>query len=177
MTTTESTPAKPGTASHWLGLSLLVIVADQITKWLVFTRIEIADRFQVYPFLELTHRHNTGAAFSFLADQNGWQRWLFVVLAIGVSLVILGWLRKLPRRGQTVLAIGLALILGGALGNVIDRVHYGFVVDFILIGYKSLQFPFAFNIADAAISLGAAFLIYDSLFGAQKKSPASEAPD
>lgn len=156
-------------ASIWLWLSLLVIVLDQITKWYIFNEVEIADRFSIAPFLDITHRHNTGAAFSFLAGQGGWQRWFFVILACVVSVVILLWLRRIPRRGQTALAVGLALILGGALGNVIDRVHYGFVVDFLLLGYESLQFPFAFNVADSAISLGAFLLIYDSIFGAQKK--------
>ncbi len=171
MSQSENTNANTGSASHWLGLSVLVIIADQISKWWIYTNIEIADRISVLPVLDITHRHNTGAAFSFLAGQGGWQRWFFIILACVVSLVILGWLRRLPRRGQTLLAIGLALILGGALGNVIDRVHYGFVVDFILMGYKNIQFPFAFNIADTAISIGAAFLIIDSIFGGEKKAP------
>ncbi len=172
-TTSTATETKQATA--WLWLSLVVIIIDQITKWYVFNNIEIADRFSVLPFLDLTHRHNTGAAFSFLADQGGWQRWFFVLLAVGVSIVILGWLRKLPARGHWVLAMGLALILGGALGNVIDRVHYGFVVDFLLLGYRSLQFPFAFNVADAAISLGAALLIFDSVFGKAAETPKDNA--
>lgn len=158
-------------AIRWLVLSLIVIVSDQITKWLVFTRVELADRIYLNPLLDITHRHNTGAAFSFLADQSGWQRWLFSVLAIVVSVVIFVWMRRLPARGQTILAIGLALILGGALGNVIDRLHYGFVIDFVLVHYGDWQFP-AFNIADSAITLGAAFLIFDSLFGNPDKEAA-----
>ena len=151
-------------ALRWLLLSLIVIVSDQVTKWLVFTKVELADRIFLHPLLDITHRHNTGAAFSFLADQSGWQRWLFSGLAIVVSIVIFVWLRRLPARGQVVLAIGLALILGGALGNVIDRLHYGFVIDFVLVHYGDWQFP-AFNVADSAITVGACCLIFDSLFG------------
>lgn len=167
----QASPLATPTALVWLWLSLIVIVIDQVTKWLVHNNIEIADRIVVNPLLELTHRHNTGAAFSFLAGQGGWQRWFFVVLALGVSLFILNWLRGLPRRGNLALGIGLALILGGAIGNVIDRLNYGYVVDFILMGYRDLVFPFAFNIADAAISVGAALLIIDAIFGGQKKGP------
>jgi len=174
MSKLEDNTADEGTsllgATPWLWLSLLVIVSDQITKWLIFTQVELSDRIFLNPLLDITHRHNTGAAFSFLADQSGWQRWLFSGLAIVVSVVILVWLRRLPRRGQKMLAGGLALILGGALGNVIDRVHYGFVIDFILVHYGDWQFP-AFNVADSAITVGAAFLIIDSLFGAEKNAP------
>ncbi|MEL7537456.1 MAG: signal peptidase II [Pseudomonadota bacterium] len=157
-------PSAAGSGLIWLWLTAVIIAADQVTKWLVYTRIEIADRIVVNPLLELTHRHNTGAAFSFLASESGWQRWLFVGLGAVVSVFIVGYLHALPRRGTTPLAIGLALILGGAVGNVIDRLNYGFVVDFILIGYRDLVFPYAFNIADAAISVGAALLIIDALF-------------
>ena len=170
--TTNDTVSEAGDASGaatptslvWLWLSVAVIGVDQLTKWLVHTRIELADRIVVNPLLELTHRHNTGAAFSMLADQSGWQRWLFVALAGVVSIVIVAWLHGLPRRGQRTLAIGLALILGGAIGNVIDRINYGYVVDFILMGYRDLVFPYAYNIADAAISIGAALLVIDALF-------------
>ncbi len=162
-------PATPATASRWLWLSAVVVALDQLTKWLIVAHVELADRISVNPLLTITHRHNPGAAFSFLADQPGWQRWFFIVLAIAVSVTIIVWLWRLPRRGQAILAMGLALILGGAIGNVIDRVHYGYVIDFILIGYRSLNFPFAFNIADSAISVGATFLIVDSLFGGRKR--------
>ncbi len=158
-------------ATPWLWLSAVTVTLDQVTKWWIVQSVEVADRFSLLPILDITHRHNPGAAFSFLAGQGGWQRWFFVVLASGVSLFILLWLRRLPRRGHIVLAIGLALILGGALGNVIDRVHYGYVIDFLLLGYGKVQFPFAFNVADSAISLGAALLIFDSLFGQNEKAP------
>ena len=161
-----------GTAVRWFALSAVVIVLDQITKAVVLARVEIADRFNLFPLIDITHRHNTGAAFSFLANQPGWQRWVFIVLALAVSGIITIWIQRLPRRGATPLAIGLALILGGAIGNVIDRINHGYVVDFILMGYRSLQFPFAFNVADAAISLGAVLLLYDSFFGSgHKKEP------
>ena len=176
MTSSETiadSDADKGSAFSWTALTLVVVVLDQLTKWVVFTRVELADRFTLLPFLDITHRHNTGAAFSFLAGQGGWQRWFFIVLALGVSAVIAIWLRRLPRRGATPLAIGLALILGGAIGNVIDRINHGFVVDFLLLGYGPAQFPFAFNVADSAISLGAVLLLYDSFFGGQASKAAS----
>ncbi|MEM1262618.1 MAG: signal peptidase II [Pseudomonadota bacterium] len=151
------------TALNWLWLSGVVIGLDQVSKWLVHTRIDLADRIVINPLLELTHRHNTGAAFSFLASQSGWQRWFFVALAIAVSGFIVAWLQGLKRHSPWPLAAGLSLILGGAIGNVIDRIHLGYVVDFVLLGYKDLVFPYAFNIADAAISVGAALLIIDAL--------------
>lgn len=164
-TNNEMAPSETSekTALNWLWVSTIVIVVDQVTKWLVHTRIDLADRIVVNPLLELTHRHNTGAAFSFLASQSGWQRWFFVALAVAVSAFIVVWLHGLSRRSPWTLASGLALILGGAIGNVIDRINHGYVVDFILIGYQELVFPYAFNIADAAISVGAALLIIDAL--------------
>lgn len=165
---TDSAGAATHSAVRCLWISAAVILADQVTKWLIYTRVELAERLFVHPYLDITHRHNTGAAFSFLADQAGWQRWVFVGIATIVSVVIAVWLRRLPRRGQALLAIGLALILGGAIGNVIDRLHYGFVVDFILVHYNDWEFP-AFNIADSAITLGAVLLILDSLFGRSER--------
>lgn len=169
--TTDSDASGP-TALRWLWLSAVVIAIDQVTKWLVHTRIEIAERIVVNPLLELTHRHNTGAAFSMLAEQGGWQKWLFVGLAGAVSVVIVTWLHGLPRRNHGLLASGLALILGGAIGNVIDRLNHGYVVDFILMGYRELVFPYAYNVADAAISVGAALLIFDALFGSGRRKDA-----
>src|SRR6185503_10560221 len=106
--------------------------------------------------------HNEGAAFSFLSNAGGWQRWLFVALGVGVSGGILYWLRRLPAKGQGLLAAGVSLILGGALGNVIDRVLQGHVIDFIRVHWAEHYFP-AFNVADSAITIGAAFVILDSL--------------
>jgi signal peptidase II len=106
--------------------------------------------------------HNTGAAFSFLSDASGWQRWVFVGLGVAVSAGILVWLRRLPSKGQGLLAAGLSLILGGALGNVIDRVLHGHVIDFIRVHYDEHYFP-AFNVADSAITIGAVLIVLDNL--------------
>jgi signal peptidase II len=156
-------PQGGATAVHWLWLSLAVLAADQATKWVVTREFELFESVAVNPYLDLTLLHNTGAAFSFLADAGGWQRWLFTGLGIVVSIVILFWLRRLPARGQSWLAIGLSLVMGGALGNVIDRVQYGYVIDFIHVHYEDAYFP-AFNLADSAITVGAACLIIDALF-------------
>lgn len=156
-------PPERGTATAWLWLSLVVLAADQATKWVVTREFELFESVAVNPYLDITLLHNTGAAFSFLAGAGGWQRWLFIGLGVVVSIVILFWLRRLPARGQSWLAIGLSLVVGGALGNVIDRVHYGYVIDFIHVHYQDAYFP-AFNVADSAITVGAACLIIDALF-------------
>ena len=156
-------PAERGSATAWLWLSLAVLAADQATKWVITREFELFESVAVNPYLDLTLLHNTGAAFSFLAGAGGWQRWLFIGLGVVVSIVILFWLRRLPARGQSWLAIGLSLVMGGALGNVIDRVHYGYVIDFIHVHYQDAYFP-AFNVADSAITVGAACLIIDALF-------------
>ena len=145
-------------ASAWLWLSAIVIGIDQLTKWLIVQRFELYDRIEINAVLNITRLHNTGAAFSFLDDAGGWQRWLFVGLACGISVVILVWLRRLPARGQSWLALALALVLGGALGNVIDRVHLHYVVDFIQVHWGDAYFP-TFNVADMAITGGAALLV------------------
>ena len=165
--------AERGNASAWLWLSAIVIVADQFTKWLIVQRFELYDRIEINALLNITRLHNTGAAFSFLEDAGGWQRWLFVGLACGISLVIVVWLRRLPARGESWLALALALVLGGALGNVIDRVHLHYVVDFIQVHWGDAYFP-TFNVADMAITVGAALLVFDSFFGSGRKAAASE---
>jgi len=152
-------------ATRWLWLAAAVIVADQLSKWWVVNGFELYQRVELLSWLGLTRLHNTGAAFSFLADAGGWQRWFFIGLGVVVSGGVLVWLRSLPRSGQAILACGLALIVGGALGNVIDRVVYGYVVDFISVHYQRDWFFPAFNIADSAISVGAFFLILDMIFG------------
>lgn len=149
-------------ASGWLWLSAVVIVVDQVTKLWVIANFDLYDSRYIFEYLNLTRLHNTGAAFSFLAGASGWQRWFFIFLGIGVSVFIMAWLRKLPPRGQGWLAAGLALILGGALGNVIDRAVYGYVVDFLHFHYKDAYFP-AFNAADSAITAGAICLIIDAI--------------
>jgi len=149
-------------ASRWLGVSALVIALDQWTKWLVLTHFAEFDSVTLLPVLDFMRLHNEGAAFSFLAGASGWQRWVFIALGIGVSGGIAIWLTRLPRRGQSLLAGALSLIVGGAIGNVIDRIRFGYVVDFIRVHYEQWYFP-AFNVADSAISVGAGLLILDSL--------------
>ncbi len=144
----------------WLWLSGLIIALDQITKQMVSASLQMAERIAVLPSFNITLLHNRGAAFSFLNDAGGWQRWFFVVLAVGISLYLLNWLRKLPAE-RVCLAIALALVLGGALGNLWDRLLTGYVVDFIQVYYQKWYFP-AFNIADSAISVGAALLLIDA---------------
>ena len=144
---------------RWLGLSLGIVVVDQITKHLVLARFRTGERLPIIDGLfDLVLAFNPGAAFSFLSSASGWQRYLFVMLALGVSAVLVLFLR---RPGNAALQLGLALILGGALGNVIDRIFIGEVVDFLLVYHGSWSWP-AFNIADSAITIGAGLLILDS---------------
>jgi signal peptidase II len=149
-------------AANWLWLSLVVVLLDQWTKYLITDNFDEFEELVLLPVLELMRLHNEGAAFSFLSGASGWQRWLFTGLGIAVSAGILVWLRRLPARGQNLLAAGLAFVLGGALGNVIDRVLWGHVIDFIRVHYNEWYFP-AFNVADSAITVGAALLILDTL--------------
>ena len=149
-------------ASNWLWLGVATMALDQWTKWLVVDRFEEFERKVLLPVLELMRLHNTGAAFSFLSDAAGWQRWVFIGLGVAVSTGILIWLRRLPAKGQGLLAAGLSLVLGGALGNVIDRVVHGHVIDFIRVHYDGHYFP-AFNVADSAITIGAVLIVLDNL--------------
>lgn len=146
----------------WLWLSLIILVADQVTKWMIASSIELYERVPVMSVLDITHLRNTGAAFSFLSDAGGWQRWFFIVLAILVSGLVLVWMSRLPARGKSWLCAALALIVGGAVGNVVDRILFGFVVDFISVHYAGWYFP-AFNVADSAITVGAAILLIESI--------------
>ena len=154
-----------GYASYaiWVSLSILVIALDQLTKWAIIKWVDLYDKVPVNSFINITHQRNTGAAFSILANSSGWQRWFFIILGIAVSCVIVGWLWRIRRDAQIVLSAGLSLVLGGALGNVIDRIMHGYVIDFIQVLIVGWPFP-SFNVADAAISVGAAFLIIDALF-------------
>jgi signal peptidase II len=147
---------------HWLWIALAVIVADQLTKAIVESRFELYEVLEVWPVFDLTRLHNTGAAFSLLATASGWQRWFFIALGTGVSVGIVFWLRSLPRRAPFRLPLGLVLVMGGALGNVIDRVRFGYVIDFLHFHWKGSYFP-AFNVADTAITIGAGLLILDAL--------------
>src|SRR5512135_997855 len=146
----------------WLLVALAVIVADHLTKWWVSSTLDYHAFIPVLPFFSLVLVHNTGAAFSFLADAGGWQRWFFVAVGIVATVVIVRLLKRHAHEPR--LAFALALVLGGALGNVIDRVALGHVVDFLYFHYRSFAWP-AFNVADSAITVGAALLIWDSLRG------------
>ena len=144
-----------------LGVALAVILLDQLTKTLILGTFHLGDSRTVAPMLNIVRVHNSGAAFSFLAGASGWQRWFFVVLGIAAALFI-GWL--LARHAtQRLFCLALALILGGALGNVIDRLLHGHVVDFIQVHWASRWYFPSFNVADAAISVGAALLVIDEL--------------
>lgn len=147
----------------WMAVTLAVVLADQLTKLAVIHYIDLYDRVPLTSFINLTHQRNTGAAFSFLADAGGWQRWFFTILAVAVSGVIVTWLWRARHDAQLPLAAGLSLVLGGAVGNLIDRLVHGYVTDFIQVWFGDWAFP-SFNIADSAITVGAACLIVDSLF-------------
>ena len=151
----------------WLWLSGLVIVLDQASKWLMTSWLSLYETVSVLPFFNLTMAHNTGAAFSFLAQAGGWQRWFFVGLASVISIALLIWLKTSVKTRLE--AISVSLILGGAIGNVIDRVYFGYVIDFVDVYYGSYHWP-AFNVADSAICIGAILLIIDSFRTGSKAS-------
>jgi signal peptidase II len=142
---------------RYLWISLLVIVADQLTKWLADTQLEYHQAVTVLPYFQWFLSYNPGAAFSFLSDAGGWQRWFFTILAIVISIVLFVWIKKL-NNNEKLTAISLTMILGGAIGNLIDRLLYGHVIDFIQVWLGSYPWP-AFNIADSAISVGAVILL------------------
>ena len=144
----------------WLGLALVILVADQLTKTLILGAYQLGDATPITSFFNIVRAHNTGAAFSFLSDAGGWQRWLFTGFGVAAALFILWQLRQHPE--QKLFAFALASILGGAVGNVIDRMVHGYVVDFLDFYWGRSHFP-AFNVADAAITVGAACLILDEL--------------
>ncbi len=155
--------------AKWLGLAALLVVLDQLTKYVAVKTIDPQGAVSLLPFLSLVLTYNTGAAFSFLAGAGGWQRWFFVLIAIGAS-VLISWMLHRNRR-DTFLCLGLTLILAGAIGNLIDRLTIGAVVDFILLYWRQYQWP-AFNLADSCITVGAAMLIWDGFV--RSRSRASE---
>jgi signal peptidase II len=150
-----------GLALPGFALALLVLLLDQSSKQLAEFALDYARPVPVFFWFDFTLHYNTGAAFSFLSGAGGWQRWLFTALATVISLVLAVWLWRLPRT-QLLLGAALALVLGGALGNLVDRVLHGHVIDFISVHWQEHYFP-TFNIADSAITVGAALLILDSL--------------
>jgi signal peptidase II len=153
----------------WLWLSLLAIILDQGSKLAIAGAMQLYESIQIMPFFNLTYVHNTGAAFSFLSEAGGWQRWFFAGLALVISIVIAVWLTRLKKH-ETLLAVALALVLGGAVGNLIDRLAYGYVVDFLDVYYDTWHWP-AFNIADSAITLGVILMLAESFgFGQAKES-------
>ena len=152
----------------WLWVSVLGIIADQATKAAIVARMPLYDTVTLLPVLDFIHTRNTGAAFSFLATAGGWQRWLFAVLALGVSAVICVWLRRTVAALQPLLVVGLTLVLSGAVGNVIDRLRLGYVVDFVAVHWDRHYFP-AFNVADSCITVGAGLLILDALLSGRAR--------
>ena len=148
---------------RWLWLAVAVVVLDQLTKYWADSQLQLYLPQQVMSGFNLTLSYNPGAAFSFLADAGGWQRWFFIVLALGVSAFIVSWLLRL-NRDERWMAVALTLILGGAVGNVVDRIYIGHVIDFIDIYIGSWHWP-AFNIADSAITIGAVMMVIDGLRG------------
>ncbi|MFT4266267.1 MAG: signal peptidase II [Xenophilus sp.] len=163
-----STPAPPQDASPlaragiwpWLALALLIFIADQWTKMLILGHYRLGDYTPIAGFFNIVRAHNTGAAFSFLAGASGWQRWLFTAIGLGAGAFILWMLHR--HKGQALFSLAMACILGGAVGNVVDRLMHGYVVDFLDFHWAGRHFP-AFNLADSAITLGAICLILDEL--------------
>ncbi len=156
----------------WIWIAAVVVALDQLTKWMAEANLEFGVPVAVFPHLNMTLAYNYGAAFSFLGDQGGWQRWFFAILAAVVCAFIVNWLRKLPK-GRNWTALGLVLVLGGAVGNLIDRLLYGKVIDFIDvyfdIPFVMENYRFAtFNVADIAITLGAVILVFMSLFASDR---------
>lgn len=153
---------------RWLWLALVWVVLDLGTKALASGLLDYARPVEILPFFDLTLLHNTGAAFSFLADHPGWQRWFFAAIAVAASLGLTIWMRRL-KADEKWLAASLALIIGGALGNLYDRLVHGYVVDFLSFHVAGWYYP-AFNVADIGITLGAIGLIWESVFGERRRA-------
>lgn len=153
----------------WLWLSLLAVILDQASKLTIAGSMQLYESIEIMPFFKLTYVHNTGAAFSFLSEAGGWQRWFFAGLALVIGAVIAVWLARLKKH-ETLLAVALALVLGGAVGNLIDRLAYGYVIDFLDVYYQSWHWP-AFNIADSAITLGVILMLLESFGLGHSKEP------
>ena len=154
---------------RWLPLGLATVLLDQITKAWIQHSLALHESITLLPVLEIVHWRNPGAAFSFLAGAGGWQRWLFTLFALVVSVVLLFWLARLDGKQQKLQSAGLMLIVAGALGNVIDRIRHGYVVDFVAVHWGEHWFP-AFNVADSSITCGAALLIWDALLSGRSSA-------
>jgi len=154
----------------WLWVSLLVLLLDQASKLAVDASMQLYESIPLMPYFNLTYAHNTGAAFSFLANAGGWQRWLFAGLAVVMSGIIAVWLARLEKH-ERLMAVALSMVLGGAIGNLIDRVAYGYVIDFLDVYYKQWHWP-AFNIADSAICIGVGLMLLESLGVGNKSAEA-----
>jgi len=144
--------------SHWFAFSIVLVLIDQISKLWIVGSYQLGESHAITSFFNVVRVHNQGSAFSFLADASGWQRWFFTALGVSAAILIIWMLKNHP--GQRLFCLALACILGGAIGNVVDRVLYGYVVDFLDFHWLGMHFP-AFNVADSAISLGAGGLILD----------------
>jgi signal peptidase II len=163
-------------ALAWLGIAVLVVVLDVWTKHLASTHLELFQPQAVFPWLNWRLAHNPGAAFSFLAGAGGWQRWFFTVLAIAVTVFLLVWLFR-TQRGERLVPLALVLVMGGAIGNAIDRLRFGYVVDFIDVHARGWHWP-AFNVADSAIVCGIILLLLDAFreFLAERKARSGDQP-
>ncbi|WNC67635.1 signal peptidase II [Thalassotalea nanhaiensis] len=148
------------TGLRWLWLAIVMLILDQLTKQSVVALMDYRESINVLPFFNLTYVHNPGAAFSFLADQGGWQRWFFTAIAGVVSILLVVWMAKTPKQDKLI-AISFALILSGAVGNLIDRMMFGYVIDFLDFYVGNKHWP-AFNVADSAIFVGAGLMILDA---------------
>lgn len=160
------------TGLFWVWISGIVILLDQLTKTIADTMLVLHQPVEVMPFFNFTLAYNSGAAFSFLAGAGGWQRWFFAIVALAISAFLVAWLKKLSR-SERWMSVALTLVLGGAIGNLWDRLAYGHVIDFLDVYYGSSHWP-AFNIADSAISIGAVLLLIDGLFFHKTKEGEAE---
>lgn len=150
----------------WLLVSLIIIILDQLSKHWIMANLTYGQPWEILPVFNLTLSYNPGAAFNFLSAANGWQRWLFTAIAVLVSIYVIFWLTRVSAKDY-LSKIGLSFVLGGALGNLYDRLHYGYVIDFIQVHYQNWYFP-DFNLADSAITLGAVCIILTLLFDKKK---------
>lgn len=151
------------TGLRWIWLAVVMLIADQVSKQMVVAMMDYRESIAVMPYFNLTYVHNPGAAFSFLADQGGWQRWFFTAIAFSVSIALVVWLAKTPKKDKFI-SIAFSLILSGAVGNLIDRFMFGYVIDFLDFYIGNNHWP-AFNIADSAIFIGAAMMLIESFKG------------